>query len=109
MLMYLFCELYNGHLGAFIKLELSVWLLLLDRIYDVTVRVSLPLEEAINLQQTIIMLLLLCTLETSAKCQSTPLPTRRHNHGEVALTIIKLHCKLNRCFVKCKCGLLSYL
>ena len=29
---------------------------------------------------------------TLAKCQCTPLPTRRYNHGEVASTIIELHC-----------------
>jgi hypothetical protein len=29
---------------------------------------------------------------TLVKCQCTPLPTRRYNHGEVASTIIELHC-----------------
>ena len=29
---------------------------------------------------------------TLAKCQCTPLPTRWYNHGEVASTIIELHC-----------------
>ena len=29
---------------------------------------------------------------TLAKCQCTLLPTRRYNHGEVASTIIELHC-----------------
>ena len=28
---------------------------------------------------------------TLAKCQCTPLPTRRYNHGEVASTILELH------------------
>ena len=31
-------------------------------------------------------------LGTLAKCQCTPLPTRWYNHGEVASTIIELHC-----------------
>ena len=46
---------------------------------------------------------------TLAKCQCTPLTMHRYNHGEVAYTIIELHCKLNYCSIRCRCGMLSYL
>ena len=46
---------------------------------------------------------------TLAKCQCTPLPTRRYNHGEVASTIIELHCNSIAAPLRVRCGLQSYL
>ena len=52
-------------------------------------------ENQIILQIQIFILLVVVVavdLGTLAKCQCTPLPTRRYNLGEVVSTNIELHC-----------------
>ena len=59
---------------------------------------------------SLIIVVVVVDPRTLAKCQWSPLPTRRYNHGEVASTIIEPHCNsIYSCSVRCRCGLLSYL
>ena len=45
-----------------------------------------------SLRSIIIIIVVVVDPGTLAKCQCTPLPTRWYNHGEVASTILELHC-----------------